>query len=289
MAKSVGLKLPLLLVVVFLLAVAPSADARRRRGRPGHRRCRKPTPTEFDVRCGYPGYTEENLMCKYQGMGPKCNGKICARDLSNNEKMAIVKKHNELRNNVALGKEKQGVNGIGQPAAADMNQLTWDEDLALLAQRWADQCQYEHDPSGGRTIPDKKMMPIGQNLAMRRAGGPMRNAEFPKMVQWWYDEVKDFNASTVGAFDSNPSIHTGQIGHYTQLVWAKTKKVGCGAIQFQKRCGPRPCFQYHLVCNYYPAGNYMKEPVYSAVGSETEAGSKCENDKRGAEFEGLCP
>ena len=29
------------------------------------------------------------------------------------------------------------------------------------------------------------------------------------------------------------SPHTGVIGHYAQVVWAKTKKVGCGFIQFE--------------------------------------------------------
>ena len=49
-------------------------------------------------------------------------------------KDAIVKKHNDLRSDVANGKEKRGLNG-GQPKAANMRQLVWNEELAKVAQR----------------------------------------------------------------------------------------------------------------------------------------------------------
>ena len=49
-------------------------------------------------------------------------------------KDAIVKKHNDLRSNVAKGKEKLGVNGR-QPKAANMRQMVWNDELAEVAQR----------------------------------------------------------------------------------------------------------------------------------------------------------
>ena len=38
----------------------------------------------------------------------------------------------------------------GQPKAANMRHLSWDEDLAVVAQRWADQCKFEHDSADAR-------------------------------------------------------------------------------------------------------------------------------------------
>ena len=50
------------------------------------------------------------------------------------DKDAIVAKHNELRALVASGEETQGVGG-GQPAAADMREMVWSDELATVAQR----------------------------------------------------------------------------------------------------------------------------------------------------------
>ena len=38
----------------------------------------------------------------------------------------------------------------GQPKAANMRHLTWDENLAVVAQHWADQCKFEHDAADAR-------------------------------------------------------------------------------------------------------------------------------------------
>ena len=50
-------------------------------------------------------------------------------------KDAIVDKHNELRSKVANGQETRGVGG-GQPKAANMRKLVWNDELAEVAQRY---------------------------------------------------------------------------------------------------------------------------------------------------------
>ena len=55
------------------------------------------------------------------------------------EKQSILQEHNRARQMLALGK----VNG--QPAAVNMREMVWDEELARIAQRWADQCMPGHD------------------------------------------------------------------------------------------------------------------------------------------------
>ena len=44
----------------------------------------------------------------------------------------IIAKHNELRQRVASGSEANG----DQPAASDMMKVTWNEELAAIAQHW---------------------------------------------------------------------------------------------------------------------------------------------------------
>lgn len=52
-----------------------------------------------------------------------------------------------------------------------------------------------------------------------------------------------------------------QIGHYTQFVWGKTTKIGCGAMKYQDGRFNK----FYLVCNYGQAGNFLGEPVYETA------------------------
>ena len=50
------------------------------------------------------------------------------------DKQLIVAKHNEFRSLVAQGLEFRGVGGKGQPRAANMKKMSWNDDLAEVAQ-----------------------------------------------------------------------------------------------------------------------------------------------------------
>nr|XP_042912467.1 venom allergen 5-like [Parasteatoda tepidariorum] len=54
----------------------------------------------------------------------------------------IVNVHNQFRSTIAMGSETRGG---GLPSASNMLQMTWDKELADIAQKWAWQCRYEHD------------------------------------------------------------------------------------------------------------------------------------------------
>lgn len=62
----------------------------------------------------------------------------------------------------------------------------------------------------------------------------------------WYDEVK--------LYSYKEAVFSHETGHFTQLVWRDTKRVGC-ARAFSS--GPRGGI--YLVCNYDPAGNWRGE------------------------------
>ena len=57
----------------------------------------------------------------------------------------------------------------------------------------------------------------------------------------WYDEVDRYNYN-------NPGF-SGATGHFTQVVWKDTKKLGCAI----SNC---PGQGDIYVCHYDPAGNY---------------------------------
>jgi len=65
-----------------------------------------------------------------------------------------------------------------------------------------------------------------------------------KVVTPWYDEIKDYNYG-------NPRNSRGVIGHFTQVVWKNTTKLGC-AQAYSKSSKV-----LYTVCNYQKPGNYI--------------------------------
>ncbi|XP_021108243.1 cysteine-rich secretory protein 3-like isoform X2 [Heterocephalus glaber] len=137
----------------------------------------------------------------------------------------IVNKHNELRRAVS-------------PSASDMLKMEWSRAAAKKAQAWADQCQYRHSRKEDR----KLNVGCGENLFMSSAPFSWSSA-----IQGWYDERRNF------IFNVGPKTPDAVIGHYTQVVWYSSSRVGCGIAH----CPRNPVFKYYMVCHYCPAGNYV--------------------------------
>ncbi|TNN28512.1 Cysteine-rich venom protein TEL1 [Liparis tanakae] len=132
---------------------------------------------------------------------------------------AIVNQHNALRRGV-------------QPSASNMLQMSWNNEAAANAQRWANTCSMKHSPDSNRVISTSG---CGENLYMSSVQNPWSDA-----VQSWYDEVKDWRYG-VG------STNGGVVGHFTQLVWYRSNKVGCAMAY----C-PNSYYKYFYVCQYCP-------------------------------------
>ncbi|KAJ8674850.1 hypothetical protein QAD02_010636 [Eretmocerus hayati] len=196
-----------------------------------------------------------HTLCRFINKGPDSRclaGGDVGGAITPHDKYVIVKRHNELRRRVASGQETKGSPGP-QPAARSMPPLRWDNELASIAQRWADQCDYGHD-----TCRDVGRFQVGQNIAQMWTTGDPSDLSIQSMVDMWYDEVKDYNRYDVDNFQNLYASNGEQIGHYTQFVWAKTTRIGCGSRKFVQ--GDEN--YYYLVCNYGPAGNFIGEPVY---------------------------
>ena len=103
--------------------------------------------------------TAPGHLLTLQGPSDACAAKTVERDLTEAAKQGLVDKHNELRRKVARGEETSGP----QPAASNMRKLVWNDELAVIAQRWADQCIFDHDTA--RQKADGTW--VGQNLYIR--------------------------------------------------------------------------------------------------------------------------
>jgi hypothetical protein len=154
-----------------------------------------------------------------------------------------LRSHNQVRERVNTGAYP------AEPAAhPPLAPLGWDQALAKRAGLHAERCVWTHDDD--RT--DE-----GENLAY----STKLTFGINEAVLVWADERKGYDHAS-GACVSEPC------GHYTQLVWRDTLRVGCG----QALCTPlrRPSGAplaaeavFH-VCRYSPAGNVEGERPYAA-------------------------
>lgn len=172
-------------------------------------------------------YPKFQLISGHSACVPK-SSQAFAGGVTEIDKIEIVDRHNYHRANV-------------DPPAANMLKMSWDDELALVAQAWADNCYFAHDTYYARLIPGRYN--AGQNLAAYNVWN------WTHIIDYWHDEVYNF-VFGVGSEDG------GSVGHYTQMVWAKSHKIGCGYAV----CiilGGLGAFSGFFVCNYSPAGNVV--------------------------------
>jgi len=145
---------------------------------------------------------------------------------------AILTEHNNARRTVS-------------PAASVMPLLTWDQRLADFAQEYVSGCPgLVHSAAAARQNATRLgFASVGESLAAGTSaewetanGGRVATAAWvSERANWTYP-----NTCASGAV----------CGHYTQVIWAATTKVGCGYAQ----CPSQPLRNYWS-CVYGTAGN----------------------------------
>ncbi len=112
--------------------------------------------------------------------------------------------------------------------------LVWSEDLASKAQQWAESIvKYPlltHNNLG-----------YGQNLFYFTD-----TSDIARAVHSWAMEQRYYYGQKINAEDKL------YFQHYTQIIWGKTRELGCGLAKMRSGI-------YVLVCFYSPAGNIIGE------------------------------
>jgi pathogenesis-related protein 1 len=106
--------------------------------------------------------------------------------------------------------------------------LQWSEKLAAYSQKWANSLIADN-----RTAHNSKS-PYGENILSSGLGTTPIS-----VVTEWASESRNYTYIT--------NTCKGDCGHYTQLVWRSTRKVGCAMAHDSRR--------EIWVCSYDPAGN----------------------------------
>lgn len=156
--------------------------------------------------------------------------------------------------------------------------MEWDFAIAAQAQAWANNGLFKHSPREDRTVDS---VVSGENLAW---GYPVRSGIDSVMA--WYNEIQ----YTRGGLASHPYDTTEQgkaIGHYTQVVWKSSVKLGCA----KGRSSMGDSEGDFWVCQYGPAGNMRgsyENNVLKPIKTEKECGmgkSNGGNDQGGSKTE----
>lgn len=121
--------------------------------------------------------------------------------------------------------------------------LCYSTTVQATAQAWAEGCTWMHNPGRGF---------LGENIAAY--GSPSGSAV--GAVALWAAEAADYDYPT--------NRCSGVCGHYTQIVWRSTQRLGCGVTVCTTGSPFGPGFPTwtFIVCDYDPPGNYVRQRPY---------------------------
>ncbi|KAF5198136.1 Pathogenesis-related protein [Thalictrum thalictroides] len=124
-------------------------------------------------------------------------------------------------------------------AQVGVGAMVWNTTVAAYAQTYANQmastCNLVH--SNG---------PYGENLAW----GSSSTFTGTAAVNMWVAEKQYYSYST------NTCASGKVCGHYTQVVWANSVRLGCARVVCNNNAGT------FIICSYDPPGNYVGQKPY---------------------------
>ncbi|XP_077626359.1 glioma pathogenesis-related protein 1 [Crocuta crocuta] len=147
------------------------------------------------------------------------------------------------------------------PRASDMLYMTWKMSIHGGAKTWARNCQFKHNVelhSSYKLHPNFSF--VGENIW----AGSLSLFSVSSAIADWYDELQYYDFRTHKC--------TQVCGHYTQVVWAASYKVGCAVQYCSSVYGTGISNGALYICNYGP-GQYRSRPY-----TEGSTCSDCPND-----------
>lgn len=146
-------------------------------------------------------------------------------------------------------------------ATPPLGELVWDTEIATFAQGYADQLaqrcsnQLMHNNSD-----------YGENLAAFFSfggGGSGLIGSPEQVVTNWYNEIDCWTYGTIRGTEvcdmaCTSAMRSNGCGHYTQVAWRGTERVGCGVAS----CNNGGSRIEYWVCNYDPPGNWVGMAPY---------------------------
>ena len=169
--------------------------------------------------------------------GPRCDGRGAEAHPQGAQQVEVQHRHRQGEEGparAAARRQQHEVHGEFSPACYSYNVLVsmWDEELEKIAQRHADQCNFDHDCSDCRRtsrytqFKTQKLyfstyilmwlssvrFAVGQNLYIYRMMNRAPNNDWTRAITDWYDEVTLYSNEDVDRWK-----YHSETGHYTQV------------------------------------------------------------------------
>ncbi|XP_065156530.1 CRISP/Allergen/PR-1-like [Atheta coriaria] len=163
--------------------------------------------------------------------------------ISADGKKVAVSEHNKYRRAIMDGKVP------GQPKGKNILTMTYDDELGKKGQLVSKTCKMQHVIAS-----DNRWRHVGQNLFISWNSVKSCDQNWAEAIRYWYTEYKLYK------YPNRPSAATG---HYTQLVWHDSSKIGCDFICFYDSTKPQYPYARLYTCNYGPGGNIIGLAPYA--------------------------
>ncbi|KAK6725921.1 hypothetical protein RB195_004317 [Necator americanus] len=169
------------------------------------------------------------------GPGQAKSGVLLSRPHGNKNHLMVYARFYGIRSSVALGQAKDGAGG-NAPKAAKMKTMAYDCEVEKTAMNNAKQCVFKHSQPNQRKG-------LGENIFMSSDSGMDKAKAAEQASKAWFGELAEKGVGqnlklTGGLFSRG-------VGHYTQMVWQETVKLGCYVEACSNMC--------YVVCQYGPA------------------------------------
>lgn len=147
--------------------------------------------------------------------------------------------------------------------------LEWDHRLATKAEEWGNwlkenyNCAIRHPTENQQEL--NKYLPdnMGQNLYVGYSTYPNENWS-RNAAKGWFSECQFYDSKVMNNLGVPKNF--SEVGHFTQMMWKPTKKVGCSHINFDEKCSKKYTFPGQIiVCNYDKgnvAGAFEENVIY---------------------------
>ncbi|PIO63981.1 SCP-like protein [Teladorsagia circumcincta] len=172
----------------------------------------------------------------------------------------FLNKHNHYRSLVAKGLAKDKFGG-NAPKAARMRKMVYDCDVEASALRHAEKCRWGHSNKLER-------LGLGENVWATAVPEMNRSVAAEMSCESFFTELERYGVGQENILTNELFYRQKeQIGHYTQMVWQNSYKLGC-VVEY---CDTPPAPMTFVVCQYGPGGNFIDQLIY-------EKGEPCQTD-----------
>ena len=178
--------------------------------------------------------------------------------------------------------------------------LSWSSALEKVATDWSDQCYFEHSSGCAARLTkainegyeaewnvNQNRDGCGENLYISGAP-PAMNAMYGSKNYGILGGIERGWSTDESLLYTYSDSYNYEAGHYTQVIWANTRYVGCGFRQcngISTKSSSYAWGKLMFTCNYYPPGNWGNQYPYK----KGDACSCCDADRKVCTHEGgLC-